>query len=79
MKVTMNESSGGSQALCLALKRTVQDMKREIAGKDEEVASMRRNIKLTKLNQLSIELNTYKQECIRLRGIAESAVSCQVS
>ncbi len=57
------------------MKRSVAEMKKEMEGKDKQILELKRNIKLTQFNSMAVELNTYKQECIRLRAVAEEHVT----
>lgn len=46
-------------------------MQTTIDKKETEIANLKRSIKLTQCNQLKVELATYRQECVRLRSMAE--------
>jgi hypothetical protein len=75
LKVSITEANPGSQNLVLSLKRANTDMRKEIESKDSQIEELKRNIKLTQFNTMAVELNTYKQECVRLRAVAEENVT----
>ena len=60
--------------LLVTLKKQVKDLKEELMFKHEEVESMRRNTKLTKFQELEVELKAYVDENIRLRSMLEEAM-----
>jgi hypothetical protein len=53
------------------LKRSNRDLKSEVQDKDRLVEQLKRNIKLTKQNEIEVELTVYIDECLRLRGQLE--------
>jgi hypothetical protein len=70
----MSETAS-SQSLVAGLKRSIKDLRQSLEERDRECETHKRNIKLTQFNQMVTELNLYKQECVRLRDIAEKHVS----
>ena len=48
-------------------------MKQEVQEKDRLIEQLKRNIKLTKSQEIEIELTVYIDECLRLRGQLEQA------
>jgi len=60
--------------LLVTLKKQVKDMKEELAFKHEEVELMRRNTKVTKFQELEVELKAYVDENIRLRSMLEESM-----
>ena len=56
------------------LKRQVKELKHQLSDKNDEVASLKKDIKSTKLTELDLELRTYMDECLRLRHLLEEAV-----
>jgi chromosome segregation ATPase len=43
----------------------------EVVRRDEELEVLRKNIKNTRIQELEQELQTYHEECIRLRQMVE--------
>jgi len=60
--------------LLVTLKKQVKDLKEELFFKHEEVETMRRNTKVTKFQELEMELKAYVDENIRLRSMLEEAM-----
>jgi seryl-tRNA synthetase len=50
------------------LKKNNRDLKQEVIEKDRLIEQLKRNIKLTKTQEIEIELTVYIDECLRLRG-----------
>ena len=50
------------------LKKNNRDLKQEVQDKDRFIEQQKRNIKLTKANEIEVELTVYIDECLRLRG-----------
>lgn len=57
-----------------SLKQTIKELKSEIKNKDEELQKLRKNIKITKINELEVEIKTFTDECIRLRQGMEDLI-----
>lgn len=49
-------------------------MNKEVEKKDVEIDQIRRSVKMTQINQVLVENETYRQECIRLREQLEGAL-----
>ena len=56
------------------LKKNNRDLKSEVQDKDRLIEQMKRNIKLTKQQEIEVELTVYIDECLRLRGQLEQVV-----
>ena len=56
------------------LKKNNRDLKSEVTDKDRLIEQMKRNIKLTKQQEIEVELTVYIDECLRLRGQLEQVV-----
>mmetsp|Transcript_13035 Transcript_13035/g.14344 ORF Transcript_13035/g.14344 Transcript_13035/m.14344 type:complete len:1321 (+) Transcript_13035:55-4017(+) len=57
--------------LVATLKKKIKELQRVNAQKDEEMTSVKKNIKSTRITELEIESKTYIDESIRLRHILE--------
>ena len=57
------------------LKRTIRELRSDLESKDVEIEQMKRNVNATRINQLVVELETFRQECVRLRGVCETQIS----
>jgi len=55
------------------LKKNNRDLKQEVQDKDRLIEQLKRNIKLTKSQEIEVELTVYIDECLRLRGQLEQA------
>lgn len=49
------------------LKKNNRDLKLEVQEKDRLIEQLKRNIKMSKSNEIEIELTVYIEECLRLR------------
>jgi hypothetical protein len=49
------------------LKKNNRDLKMEVQEKDRLIEQLKRNIKMSKTNEIEIELTVYIDECLRLR------------
>jgi hypothetical protein len=49
------------------LKKNNRDLKMEVQEKDRLIEQLKRNIKMSKSNEIEIELTVYIDECLRLR------------
>lgn len=58
----VNNKKKSDSYLIMALKRQVKELKQSIKEKDDEVATLKKNFKNTKLNELDIELRSYMDE-----------------
>lgn len=53
------------------LKKNNRDLKLEVQEKDRLIEQLKRNIKMSKSQEIEIELTVYIEECLRLRGQLE--------
>lgn len=60
--------------LSSAMKKHIREVKQEIMMKDEEISRLKKNIRITKFNELEMEIKTYMEECTRLRGLAKDVI-----
>jgi hypothetical protein len=58
----------------MSLKKQIKELKADLLKKDEESENFRRNIKLTKVNELEVQIKTYQDECLRLRGVLDNVI-----
>jgi|DEB0MinimDraft_12_1074336.scaffolds.fasta_scaffold10348_4 hypothetical protein len=49
------------------LKKNNRDLKQEVSDKDRLIEQLKRNIKMTKSQEIEVELTVYIDECLRLR------------
>jgi predicted RNase H-like nuclease (RuvC/YqgF family) len=56
----------------MALKKTIKDLKIEMAGKDDEIMEMKKTLKYTKIREMEIETKAYAEEVIRLKAILDN-------
>ena len=74
MKSHIQKNVAGTQ-IVNGLKRTIRELRSNIELKDLEIEQMKRNVNATRINQLVVELETFRQECVRLRGVCEQQIS----
>lgn len=60
--------------LIVNLQREVQELKDTIISREDDIANLKMNTKLTKIQELEAELRMYIQECKRLRNISKKAI-----
>ena len=48
------------------LKRQIRELKYEMSMKDDEISTLKKDLKSTKLSEMDLELRTYMDECMRL-------------
>lgn len=53
--------------LTVNLKRKINELKIDLTRRTEEVESLKRNIKSTKLAEFEVEFQMYQDECTRMR------------
>jgi len=58
-----------------ALKRQIKDLKSEMIKKEEEMLKLKRNIKVTKLNEFDVEIKVYQDECTRLKHMLGEVIN----
>jgi len=57
--------------LIVALKKQVKEQKEELKAKHDEIEAMKRSAKMTRVQEIEIELKTYMDENIRLKNAFE--------
>lgn len=72
------ELKGGSKSthytesfIVSQLKKNNRDLKLEVQEKDRLIEQLKRNIKMSKSQEIEIELTVYIEECLRLRAQLE--------
>ena len=60
--------------LVMSLKKQIRELKYEVSNRDEELDSLRKNMKITKSQELESELAMFREECLRLRGLVEELI-----
>ena len=55
----------------MSLKKQIRELKYEVVKRDEELEVLRKNIKNTRTQEFEQELQTYHDECLRLRSLTE--------
>jgi len=58
-----------------ALKQRVKKLEGILMSRDDEITTLKQNVKLTKLNEYESQLNICEKECIRLRGMLEELLN----
>ena len=53
------------------LRKEVEKLQGEIREKDKELALIKRNVKLTKIQELEVEIKAYSDETIRLKQLLQ--------
>ena len=68
-----HERSPGHKYIRLvsSLKQNIKEIKQDIKNKEEELQKLRKNLRSSKLNELEIEIQTYVDECVRLKHSME--------
>ena len=56
------------------LKKNNRDLKLEVQEKDRLIEQLKRNIKMSKSQEIEIELTVYIEECLRLRAQLEQVL-----
>jgi len=85
----INNQAGTNQAfvrrttaethLVSALKKQLREMKDDIRNKDEDAKKMRKNLKITRLQETEIEIRMFSDECTRLKHIIEEIMKQKAS
>lgn len=60
--------------LVSALKNQIKNMKNELRLKEEETTKMKKNIKITRIQEAEIEMRMFSDECTRLKHLIEEIV-----
>lgn len=60
--------------LTTSLKKQIKELKGVTKDKDLEIGELRKNIKITRMQEMDWELRTYMDECVRLRAQLEEIV-----
>lgn len=55
----------------MSLKKQIRELKYEVVKRDEELEVLRKNIKNTSTQEFEQEIQTYHEECLRLRAVLE--------
>ena len=55
------------------MKANIRDLNTIIKDKDQLIEALKRNMKVTKLEETQKELEVYQTECLRLRGLLGEA------
>lgn len=58
----------------MSLKKQIRELKYEVLKRDEELEVLRKNIKNTRTKEHDQEIQTYHDECLRLRAIMEELI-----
>lgn len=58
----------------MSLKKQIRELKYEVVKRDDELEVLRKNIKNTKTKEYEQEIQTYSEECQRLRSITEELI-----
>ena len=66
------QSHAQAQQLINSYKRTIREQSRELDKRDLEVEQIKRSVKMTQINQVLVENENYRKECIRLRERLEN-------
>lgn len=57
--------------LVMSLKKQIRELKYEVGKRDEELETLRKNIRVTRTQELEQEIQTYHEELLRLRQVTE--------
>lgn len=67
-KAAGNKSHHFAESFIISqLKKNNRDLKLEVQEKDRLIEQLKRNIKLSKTQEIEVELTVYIDECLRLR------------
>lgn len=58
----------------MSLKKQIRELKYEVVKRDEELEILRKNIKNTRTKEFEQEIQTYHDECLRLRAVMEDII-----
>jgi hypothetical protein len=61
------ETADVSQRNYKLLKQKIKDLEVKLNEKEDEAIELKKNIKISRVNELELEVKAYKEECIRLR------------
>jgi len=56
------------------LKRQLKECKSDLQGKEDELKTLRKTLKATKLEEFEIEMKLYVDECTRLKHMLEEVM-----
>ena len=59
----------------LKMKKQVNDLKELLQHKNEEIDELHKNMRITKCAELTEEVQIYQEECLKLRKVAEQAIT----
>ena len=68
------EKGDNQESLLIHLKKIIKDLNKKLADRDEENKELKRNFKITRFNELELELKAYQEECNRLRFHLKSLI-----
>jgi hypothetical protein len=60
--------------LVTSLKKQVKDLRNEKSSKEEELINLKKKTKVTKLQEMEVEIKMYIDECTRLRHLLEEVI-----
>jgi len=55
----------------MSLKKQVKQLKADLQKREEELVHINKHSKVTKLKELEYEIEAYREELIRLRGLMQ--------
>jgi len=67
-------SSFQSSHLIASLKTSIKELRQELRAKEEETLKAKRDVRISRLNELEVELQAYIDECTRLRHHLEEVM-----
>jgi hypothetical protein len=59
----------------MSLKKQIRELKYEVSKRDEELEMLRKNIKVTRTQELEQEIQTYHDELLRMRTVTEELIN----
>ena len=62
-----------------SLKKQMKELKSSLQDREAELVQLKRNIKVTKLEEVEVELKGYIEESIRLRSLLDQALRNQAA
>ena len=60
--------------MAINLKRKIKELSNSLSAKTNEVETLKRHIKSTKISEIEVEMKLYMDECIRLRSQLEEVI-----
>jgi uncharacterized membrane-anchored protein YhcB (DUF1043 family) len=71
---TVVSHRASENSLVESLKNTVKQLRSDVAMKDEELLSIKKSVKFTKMNELEVENKNLLDELLRLKTILENTL-----